>query len=247
MDGTTPTSTPRRPAPALLLAATLAGTAGAAGSAGAASDLPPAVVAAATALAQQAARATAPAGARVVATPGALDARLRLAPCDRVEPHLVPGQPAWGRTRIGLRCVAGAVAWRVFLPMQVQVLAPALVSRGPLPAGARLEADQFHAAEVDWGAAAGPPLADIQMLAGRTLARALAPGQPPRRGDLQPRQWFASGEPVRVVAVGPGYSVATEGQALGAGHEGQPVRVRTESGRVLVGRPVGAHRVEVPL
>jgi flagella basal body P-ring formation protein FlgA len=209
--------------------------------------LPAAAVAAAARLAEQAARATAPDGARIVATPGALDARLRLAPCDRVEPLLVPGQPAWGRTRIALRCTAGTVAWRVFLPVEVQVLAPALVSRGPLPAGVRLEADQFHVAQVDWGAAAEPPLADIQQLTGRTLARALAAGQPARRGDLQSRQWFASGETVRVVAIGPGYSVSTEGQALGGGIEGQPVRVRTESGRVLVGRPVGAHRVEVAL
>jgi flagella basal body P-ring formation protein FlgA len=212
-----------------------------------ASPLPAAVVLAATTLAQQAARAGAPAAARILVAPGELDGRLRLAPCSKVEPHLVPGQPAWGRTRIGLRCVAGPVSWRVFLPVQVQVLAPALVSRAPLPAGTRLEADLFHVAEVDWGAAAEPPLADIQALDGRTLARALAAGQPARRGDLQARQWFASGEIVRIVAVGPGYSVSTEGQALGGGIEGQPVRVRTESGRVLVGRPVGLHRVEVAL
>lgn len=227
--------------------AATAATAASAASAAAPAGLPAAAVAAAVRLAEQAARATAPDGARIVATPGALDARLRLAPCERVESLLVPGQPAWGRTRVALRCAAGAVAWRVFLPVQVQVLAPALVSRGPLPAGVRLEADQFHVAQVDWGSASEPPLADIQSLTGRTLARALAAGQPARRGDLQSRQWFASGETVRVVAIGPGYSVSTEGQALGGGIEGQPVRVRTESGRVLVGRAVGAHRVEVAL
>jgi flagellar basal body P-ring formation protein FlgA len=34
---------------------------------------------------------------------GALDTRLRLAPCQQVEPYLPRGSRLWGRTRIGLR------------------------------------------------------------------------------------------------------------------------------------------------
>jgi flagella basal body P-ring formation protein FlgA len=211
------------------------------------SPLPAAVLSAAADLARDAALPAAPRGARVLAEPGTLDPRLRLAPCERIEPHLLAGQPAWGRTRIGLRCAAGPVAWRVSLPVEVRVLAPALVARGHTPAGTPLATDLFLRAEVDWAASPQPPLASLDGVAGRTLARAVGAGQPLRPGDLQPRQWFAGGDVVRVVAVGPGYSVATEGVALGSGIEGQPVRVRTESGRILVGRPVAAQRVEVTL
>jgi flagella basal body P-ring formation protein FlgA len=73
------------------------------------------------------------------------------------------------------------------------------------------------------------------------------PGQVLRAGDLQARQWFASGDAVQVHATGAGWAIVTEGQALGAGIEGQPVRVRTGSGRVLTGRASGADRVEVAL
>jgi flagellar basal body P-ring formation protein FlgA len=64
---------------------------------------------------------------------------------------------------------------------------------------------------------------------------------------LQPLQWFSSGATVQVVAAGAGFSISTEALALGHGVQGQPVRVRTEGGRVLVGRATGAARVEVSL
>jgi len=200
---------------------------------------------AALALVRQAASALAPAGARVVVQAGALDPRLRLAPCARIEPHLVPGAPPWGATRVGLRCTAGAVAWRAFLPVQVQVLAPAWTSKVALPAGAVLAAEQWAQAEVDWAAAPSPPVATPEVPAGRTLARPVNPGQALREADLLARRWFASGQVVRIVSHGPGFSVMAEGQALNPGIEGQPVRVRTEAGRILVGQAVGDAIVEV--
>ena len=52
---------------------------------------------------------------------------------------------------------------------------------------------------------------------------------------------------MRLVAAGSGFSVSGEGQALAAGVEGQTVRVRTESGRVVSGLPVAERLVEVAL
>jgi flagella basal body P-ring formation protein FlgA len=82
---------------------------------------------------------------------------------------------------------------------------------------------------------------------GRTLGRALQPGQGLRATDLRQRQWFAAGDTVQVLARGNGFAVSGEAQALNPGIEGQPVRVRTESGRVLTGTPVADRRVEVLL
>ena len=64
---------------------------------------------------------------------------------------------------------------------------------------------------------------------------------------LRRRRWFAAGDTVRLVAQGRGFSVSGEAQALGPGLEGQVVRVRTDSGRVLSGLAVGHNRVEVQL
>ncbi len=99
---------------------------------------PPATLAQAVALVQQAATVLAPAGARVVVQPGALDTRLQLAPCAAIAPYLQSGAPAWGRTRVGLRCTQGA-NWNVQLPVTVQVFAPALVLATALPAGSKLD------------------------------------------------------------------------------------------------------------
>ncbi len=213
------------------------------------SSLPAAVPSAAMeralGLAREAAAARAPAGARVTAQPGMADPRLMLAPCAEVQPYLPSGVPPWGSTRVGLRCVNGAVKWNVLLPVQVQVFAPAAVVTAALPGGARLVAEQLALREVEWSAGAQAPLADPGALAGRTLARALQLGQAIRPADLTPRQWFVTGETVRVVAVGSGYAVVAEGTALTPGVEGQLVRVRMASDRVLVGRAVAEHQVEV--
>ncbi|MBL8324322.1 MAG: flagellar basal body P-ring formation protein FlgA [Rubrivivax sp.] len=210
-------------------------------------ELSTAVRDAAVALVQQAATAVAPPGARVVARPGMLDVRLKLAPCARVETFLVAGLPAWGTTRVGLRCAQGASRWKAFLPVHVQVLAPAWTSKGALPAGAALSAEQWELADVDWAAAPSLPLGAGRVVAGRTLARPVAPGQALRESDLAARRWFASGQAVRIVAAGHGYQVSAEGLALGHGIEGQPVRVRTEGGRIVTGQPVGDSLVEVRL
>ncbi|MBL8347997.1 MAG: flagellar basal body P-ring formation protein FlgA [Rubrivivax sp.] len=196
-------------------------------------------------LARQSAASLAPVGARIVASAGPLDARLRLAPCARVEPFLAAGLPTWGTTRVGLRCVSGRVRWRAFLPVQVQVLAPAWTSKAALPSGALVASEQWELAETDWAAAPSPPLGALAAIAGRTLARPVSPGQALREADLQARRWFANGQAVRIVASGPGFNVQADGLALGHGIEGQPVRVRTEGGRILTGQAVGEALVEV--
>jgi flagella basal body P-ring formation protein FlgA len=209
--------------------------------------LPADAVQRALALAGQAAQALAPPGARVLVSPGAIDPRLQLAPCAKIEPTQSSGQPAWGRTRIALRCLEGTSRWNVSLPVTVQVFAPAVVLATALPAGATLDTTALTLAEVDWGAASGQPFANAQALLGRVLARPLAAGQALRAPDLLARKWFASGETVQIVARGAGFSISAEGQALSNGLEGQPARVRTEGGRVLVGRPVAERRMEVQL
>ena len=209
-------------------------------------DLPAATLTQALALVQRSAKAGAPAGARIVVQPGSLDARLQLAPCAQITPYLPAGVPVWGRTRVGLRCSQGA-AWNVTLPVQVQVWAAAVVSTQALPAGASLGTGQLELAEIDWAAQNTPPFAQVEALHQRVLVRPVQPGQALRLVDLQARQWFKLGETVQVHATGPGFSIATEGQALSPGVEGQTARVRTDSGRIVSGTPVGERRLEVRL
>lgn len=208
--------------------------------------------------AQVLANAAAPARARVVLTAGAPDSRLKLAPCSAGTASLAAGVPAWGASRLNIRCTQGA-SWSIQLPVQVQVFAPAVVARSALSSSTPLAAAQLAVAEVDWAAHGVPPSSSPQtagamalftapaLLDNRQLARPLAAGGPVRRLDLQSRLWFAAGTTVSVVAQGEGFSVVAEGQALSPGLEGQPVRVRIEGGRVLSGLATGERRVELRL
>ena len=199
------------------------------------------------ALGEQAGAGLAPGAMRVEIEPGRLDPRLRLAPCQHIEPYLPPGARAWGRTRVGLRCMQGESPWNVYLPVTVKVFAPAWVTASALPAGSELKPEMLRQAEVDWAALPAPPVLDAARLVGRQLSRPLPAGAAVRHSDLKQRQWFAAGDTVQLVARGPGFSVTGEGQAMSPGMEGQPVRVRTENGRMLTGQPVGPNRVEVQL
>lgn len=210
----------------------------------AAQGLPAAAPQQAEALARQAALALAPAGARIEAAAGSADPRLRLAPCDETEAFLPPGQRPWGRTRVGLRCRAGAT-WSITLPVTVKVFAPAPVAAQALPAGTVLDATLLKRAEIDWAALASPVQPRADALEGRTLARPLAAGDAVTAADLRVRQWFAAGDTVRVVALGPGFAISAEGQALTPGLEGQTARVKTENGRVVSGVPDGDRRLKV--
>jgi flagella basal body P-ring formation protein FlgA len=187
-----------------------------------------------------------PAGTRVEVEVGAFDPRLKLAPCARITPYLPAGARLWGRVQLGLRCAEGA-RWSIYLPVTVKVYARAWTVNQPLALGTVLAAAHLQLDEVDIAAEPSPAILHAQAALGRPLARALRPGQALREADLKARQWFAAGDTVRIVTTGAGFAISADGQALGNGIEGQPVKVRTEGGRVVVGRATATRQVEVSL
>lgn len=201
-------------------------------------------------LASDAAKLLWPASAkppRIEVVVGRLDPRLTLAPCEQIVPFLPPGARPLGATRIGLHCAKGATAWRVTLPMQVKVWAPALVASTTLPVGTVLQAQHLQTTEVDLAARTDPAIGQLQGAVGRTLQRGLAAGDTLRSGDLKVVQYFSAGDTVRVTAVGTGFSISSEGQALGPGTAGRTAQVRLGGGRVVTGVATGERQVEVAL
>ncbi|HEY4068039.1 MAG TPA: flagellar basal body P-ring formation chaperone FlgA [Burkholderiaceae bacterium] len=184
---------------------------------------------------------------RVEVSVGQLDPRLRLAPCQHVEPYVPDGMRMWGKSRVGLRCTQGPTKWNVYLPITVRVFGTGLVAANGVPSGGTLTKNDIAQAEVDLAEDPSAPLVNADAVVGRTLTRAVKAGESLRVSYLKPRQWFAAGETVTMVAQGDGFSVAGEAEALNPGIEGQPVRVRTDSGRVLTGMPSGERRVDLGL
>jgi len=187
------------------------------------------------------------AGARVEVFVGALDPRLHLAPCERIEPYLPPNVRLWGKSRIGLRCKEGRTAWNVYLPIVVKVWGRALVVTAGAAAGTVLADSDLAEAEVDLAEEFTAAFVDRKAVVGRTLAQALKPGQAVRQAHIKSRQWFAAGDTVKVIAAGDGFALESSGQALTNGIEGQAARVRTESGRIVTGVAAGEHRLELTL
>ena len=180
-------------------------------------------------------RATEPGTLRMEVAVGALDSRLKLAPCTKVEPYLPPGTRLWGKTRLGLRCLEGASRWNVFLPVTISAYGPAWVIKGSVASGSVLTESDALETEVDWAEESSPIMSKPSQWVGQVAARALSTGQALRQGMIRPSQAFQAGTQVRVVAQGAGFQITGDAQAVSAGVVGQPARVKMSNGRIMSG------------
>jgi flagellar basal body P-ring formation protein FlgA len=170
-----------------------------------------------------------------------------LAPCARTEFFMPAGARPWGRVSVGVRCAQGA-AWTVMVAAAVRAWGPALVAQVPLAAGAVPGPQDVREqeAELTREPAAGV-LRDPAALQGRALARPIGAGQVLRADMLRVVQVIQAGDPVRLRLGGAGFAVTATGQALAGAGEGQPVRVRTEFGKILTGIARDGRAVDVAL
>lgn len=178
---------------------------------------------------------------------GALDSRLRLASCSKVEMYQPAGTRLWGKTRLGMRCLEGATKWNVFLPVTVKAEGKAWVLNHDVVSGAALTQADLMQADVDWAEDASPVLVDQSQWLGQVAMRTLASGQVLRQNMVRPAQVFQAGAQVRVLAQGEGFQISTDGQALSAGVVGQPTRVKMESGRIMPATVLDARTVRLEL
>ena len=178
---------------------------------------------------------------------GSLDSRLKLAPCNRVEPHLPNGTRLWGRSRIGLRCVDGPIRWNVFVPVTVKAWGPAWVLKRGVAAGDTLTQEDAEIAEIDWAEQRSSVLALPERWVGQLAAFPLTAGLALRENMVRTPQVFGAGAQVRVSGEGSGFSVSSTGQALTAGMVGETARVKLPGGRVVTGVVRDAQTVELAL
>jgi flagella basal body P-ring formation protein FlgA len=178
---------------------------------------------------------------------GALDSRLRLASCGKVELYLPVGTRLWGKTRLGMRCLEGASKWNVFLPVTVKAVGKAWVLRRDVAPGALLTQEDLMQADVDWAEEVSPVLAEPSQWMGQVAIRSLGTGQSLRQNMVRPAQVFQAGAQVRVLAQGEGYQISADGQALSAGIVGQATRVKMENGRIMSATVLDARTVRLEL
>lgn len=184
---------------------------------------------------------------RMETSVGALDSRLKLAPCGNVEVYLPPGSRLWGKTRVGVRCVDGMARWNVSMPVTVKAFGNAWVVRGHVQSGVLLTESDLVEAEVDWAEEAVPVIGDRAAWLGQVSARMLTTGQTLRQGMVKPAQVFQAGAQVRVIAQGAGFQISGDALALSAGVVGQVARVKMENGRVASGTVMDMRTVQIGL
>ncbi|HEX4598953.1 MAG TPA: flagellar basal body P-ring formation chaperone FlgA [Burkholderiaceae bacterium] len=181
---------------------------------------------------------------RIDISVGSADPRLQLAPCERTETFLRSGARLWGRTFVGLRCVAGA-QWTISVPVQVRVYGPALVAAQRLPSGQPISEADVRTEEVEWTREPQGVVRELSQLERRVASRPIEAGQPIGLALLSDLPAVGQGDPVKLVGRGHGFSITTDAVALAAAAEGQPVRVRLESGKILTGTARDGRVVEV--
>jgi flagellar basal body P-ring formation protein FlgA len=171
---------------------------------------------------------------RVEISVGQLDARVVLAPCEKIEPFLPAGTRVWGRINVGMRCLEGA-RWSVLLPVTVKVFGIALTAKKNLMFGSIPADNDVEPRESELSREPGIPVTDLKQIEGRLLARALFPGQILRMEHFRMAPAIAQGDQVKLVATGQGFTISVDGEALAHALDGQNVRVKTDAGRIVSG------------
>lgn len=176
---------------------------------------------------------------------GELPRGTKLKPCQQIQPFLPRGVRLWGRTTIGVRCVSGA-RWAIALPVNVRVYGNALVATRQLGARKPINPGDVELREVELSRQPGQALTDLTAIDGQMTTRPIRSGQALMPYHVAFAPTISAGDPVRVRVRGQGFTVVASGAALASGRDGQPLRVRTDAGKVLVGTLIG-RTVEIKL
>jgi flagella basal body P-ring formation protein FlgA len=173
-----------------------------------------------------------------------LDPRLQLGRCDAPEAYLPLGTRLWGKATVGVRC-NGPERWSVVVPVTVRVIGEALFSARPIPRGHSLTEADITRRRTDLTLLPGASLTDPAEALGKVARVSLVAGLALRADMLRGAFVVRHGQSVQLVFVGGGFTVSSEGKALGNAAQGDTVQVRAASGKVVRGVAVEAGVVEV--
>jgi len=185
---------------------------------------------------------------RVKAVAKQLDSRLQLAECDVPLQATLPYDTG-RKTRVTaeVRCT-GKQAWKIFVPVQLQIWQQVLVATGPLQRGKMLAAGDMILAERTITSQARGFMLDPAQAAGYRLKRDLSEGDVITPGVIVAPPLIERGQNVMLEARTGGLNVRMAGVALEAGLAGDIITVENrESGRKVEGVVRSGKTVEVLL
>jgi len=181
---------------------------------------------------------------QVTVAVGAVDPRMNLAACAEPQAFFMPGARAWGKTTVGVRC-ASPTAWTIYIQATVTVVGDYIASAAPLAQGQAIEAGQLVTLKGDLTMLPAGIATDMGQVIGRSTNISLPPGTPLRLDTLRSKPVVQSGQLVRLVSSGNGFSVSAEARAMSTAGDGQVVQVKTSGGQQITGIAKAGGLVEV--
>jgi len=165
---------------------------------------------------------------------GQLAPGTQLPPCERLEAFTPAGSKLWGKTHLGVRCLAPQ-PWSILLSAQISVRGNYVATARPLAAGTLLQADDLVLQKGDLANLPTGIVSNPELAIGKTIRNPLAAGQPLRQDQLQAPLVIRQGQSVMVLSRGPGFAVSSEGKAINNAAAGQVVQIRMPSGQIVSG------------
>jgi flagella basal body P-ring formation protein FlgA len=166
-----------------------------------------------------------------------------LPPCTDPQPFL-PGhdQRLLGRVTVGVRCGDGQTR---YLQARVTAVGQYWVAARDIPVGTLVTASMLEPRSGDLTALPRQALLDENAAVGRVATRSLARGSVVQASQLQAPALIQRNRTVSVEAIGPGFRVVRQGEALQDGALGDTVRVRMSNRSILTGVVAGNGVVKV--
>lgn len=174
---------------------------------------------------------------------GAIDADRLSGNCDSFEVSMNAGARPWGKTQVVVNC-RGA-NWKLWVPVQIRVVADYLVVARPVNAGQTLVEDDVRAQSGELSDLPVGVVTNKSQVIGRAAIAPLLTGRPLRTDMLRLPHVVQQGQNVKIVGTGSGFQVSNEGRALGSAAVGQVVQVRLNSGKIVNGVALADGAIEI--
>jgi len=165
---------------------------------------------------------------------GPIDPRLNVAECSALDPFIPSGSRLWGKTTVGIRCLAPS-KWTIYISTSVHVLADYFVTVAPLAQGQSIHLKDITKNNGDITSLPPGVITDASQAIGRIASVSIPSGAPLRQDALRTQQAILQGQTVKLISTGPGFRVSSEARALNNASEGQVTQVRTSSGQLISG------------
>lgn len=173
-----------------------------------------------------------------------LDRRINLAPCHNLQAFVPPGGRLWGKTSVGVKCMAPA-SWTIYVQATVQIIADYVATATSVASGQIIDQSHLTLLKGDLATLPASVITNIDHAVGRTVGSSIRSGTPLRQDALRSQPVVQQGQAVRLISIGPGFEVSMEGTAMNTATEGQTARAKTTAGQVVIGVAKAGGIVEV--